>query len=97
MTHVLAQANHFCRSEGLWCGLDSEEGARAYGTGPEADPQVVAIVASKLGGIAGLKSRVCDFLSSSSDREQRWYTPLEDPAETESGSEGPPPDQEAVA
>ena len=77
LTYVLAQANHFCRSAGFWSGLDTEEGSRVYGGRAIADREIDALIGKTLGGIDGLEERVRQFLRSSNDREQRWYSPAE--------------------
>ena len=101
LTYVLAQSNRFCRSVGFWCGLDTAEGARVYDVNEPADPEIAALVEDKLGGIAGLEARVREFLSSSNDREQRWYTPVETvaagPAADVSDLGDAPADRRAIA
>ena len=77
-THLLVQANEYCHWAGLWCGLDTDEGRRAYGAIENADPLVVRVVEKTHGGQGGLATRVGDFLNTSGDREQRWDTPSED-------------------
>ena len=80
---VLARANQFCRDVGLWCGLDTEDGARAFGpwdgdapaaAPAEPDPEVSEIIKVDLMGLVGLEARVRHFLSSSRNGEQRWYS-----------------------
>ena len=99
LTHLLTRANEFCRWAGLWCGLDTEEGALAYGPVAQADAHVIDVVERELGGQEGLATRIRDFLSSSADREQRWYTPADDPPShvDQPPAAGPEPHNEAVA
>ncbi len=72
---MVVQANSLCRIHGLCCGLDSDEGARAYGT--QADPDsapIRAVAEQRLGEPAEVERRVREFLSSAHDRELRGYS-----------------------
>ena len=75
LSFVVAQANSLCHIYGLWCGQDSDEGARAYGTqaGPDSAP-IRAVAEKRLGEPAEVERRVREFLSSAHDRELRWYS-----------------------
>ena len=101
LTSVLARANQFCRDEALWCGLDTDDGQRAFGpwgedgtpgATPQPDPQIAQIVQQELGGLPGLETRVRHFLSNSANADQRWYTGRDQAADLD-----PSDTREAVA
>ena len=62
LSFVVALANAFCHQLGLWCGLDTDDGARIHrGTGISLPPdreELYQVVRSQIGGPAGIRERV---------------------------------------
>ena len=75
LTYVLTQANALCHKHGLWCGLDTLDGAKAYGPpGSVSDDPVFVQVVNRIGGLTEIHAKVSEFLRSSQDREISWYS-----------------------
>jgi putative nucleotidyltransferase with HDIG domain len=91
LTYVLAQANALCHKHGLWCGLDTLDGAKAYGPpGSITDDSVFAEVIHRIGGLSQIHAKVSEFVRSSQDREISWYSDVAIPT-------SPPADGEDAA
>ncbi len=78
LSFVVALANAFCHQLGLWCGLDTDDGARIHrGTGISLPPdreELYQVVRSQIGGPAGIRERVGTFLRSAREQDPRWYS-----------------------
>jgi putative nucleotidyltransferase with HDIG domain len=75
LADVLTQANALCHKHGLWCGLDTLDGAKAYGSPVSiTDDRVFAEVIHRIGGLSEIRAKVSKFLRSSQDREIAWYS-----------------------
>ena len=79
LTYVLVQANVVCHQHRLWCGLDTENGAKVHPERPadmESDP-IYANILSWVGSREEIGTRVQEFLRQSQDRDVVWYSPAE--------------------
>lgn len=77
LTYVVAHANALCHRHGLWCGLDSEDGAKVHPdamTGMTDEDPIYGAVMRRIGGRADIEKRVLDFLNTTTDREIQWYS-----------------------
>ena len=79
LTYVLVQANVICHQHGLWCGLDTEDGAKVHperSEDLEGDPNYASLM-RRVGGREEIGARVQEFLRQSQDRDVAWYSPVE--------------------
>lgn len=77
LTYVVAHANALCHRHRLWCGLDTDEGARVYPSqySSTTNDPIFAAVHRRLGGRAEIEERVRDFIQNANERSIQWYSP----------------------
>lgn len=76
LTFVVAHANALCHRHGLWCGLDTSEGAKVFPSQQASlgDDPIYGAVMKRIGGLPEIEQRVKDFLRSAQDRDVTWYS-----------------------